>query len=194
MDTGLLAIRLVVGLLLLGHGMQKLLGWFGGHGLAGTGGWFETLGLRPGRSHAMLAGIAEAGGGLLLALGLLTPLACAAIIGVMTTAIATVHWPKVWVTEGGLEYPLVLLVVAFGIACAGPGSAALDTALGIGLSGAAWGLGVLVVGVATGLALDSTRRPATETEAEEPSRPEVRGEATVSSTVSEPTVVIDRDR
>src|SRR3954454_7675468 len=82
MDTGLLLIRIVVGLLLVGHGTQKLFGWFGGHGLEGTGGFFEKLGYRPGKVWAAVAGMSETGGGLLLALGLFTPLASAMIIGV----------------------------------------------------------------------------------------------------------------
>ena len=80
MELGLLVIRVVVGLLFVGHGTQKLFGWFGGHGLKGTAGFFDSLGMRPGKHQAFLAGLAEAGGGALLALGLLTPLASAALI------------------------------------------------------------------------------------------------------------------
>ena len=80
MDLGLLIVRLVIGITLAAHGSQKLLGWFGGGGIAGTGPFFEQLGFRPGRLHAALASIAETGGGLLLAAGLLTPLAAAAIL------------------------------------------------------------------------------------------------------------------
>lgn len=73
--------------LFIGHGTQRLFGWFGGHGPAGTGGMLESLGFRPGRPLAVVTGLAEAGGGLLVALGLLTPLGAAAIIGVMATAL-----------------------------------------------------------------------------------------------------------
>ncbi|MBV8958491.1 MAG: DoxX family membrane protein, partial [Actinobacteria bacterium] len=90
-STALLLLRVVVGLLFVGHGTQKLFGWFGGHGLEGTGQFFENLGLKPGIKHARAAGAAEAGGGALIALGLLTPAAAAALIGVMSTAIRTVH-------------------------------------------------------------------------------------------------------
>src|SRR6266508_2318430 len=87
MDTGLLILRVVVGLLFVGHGTQKLFGWWGCHGLDGTGGFFESLGYRPGRTYAALAGGSEAGGGALLALGFFTPLVVAAIIGDMVIAI-----------------------------------------------------------------------------------------------------------
>jgi putative oxidoreductase len=73
MDLALLGLRLVVGLTLAAHGGQKLFGWFGGHGIEGTGASYEGIGLRPGRLNALLAGMAESSGGLLIALGLLTP-------------------------------------------------------------------------------------------------------------------------
>src|SRR4051794_3109183 len=113
MDLALLVLRLVVGALFVGHGAQKLFGVFGGHGLAGTAGFFEQLGLKPGAVHARAAGLAELLGGVLLMLGLLTPLAAAAIIAVMVTAVVTVHAPKgVWATEGGYEHNLVGAAVA----------------------------------------------------------------------------------
>ena len=152
MDLVLLVLRVVVGLLFVGHGTQKLFGWFGGHGLAGTGGFFESLGLRPGRVHAFAGGLGEAGGGLLLALGLLTPIGAAAIIGVMTVAIIVVHLSKgVWVTNGGFEYNLVLMSVAFALAGVGPGSWSLDNALGIDWASTGWALAALSAGVLGGL-------------------------------------------
>jgi putative oxidoreductase len=152
MDLVLLVLRVVVGLLFVGHGTQKLFGWCGGHGLAGTGGFFESLGLRPGRVHAFAGGLGEAGGGLLLALGLLTPIGAAAIIGVMTVAIIVVHLSKgVWVTNGGFEYNLVLMSVAFALAGVGPGSWSLDNALGIDWASTGWALAALGAGVLGGL-------------------------------------------
>ncbi|HVJ27733.1 MAG TPA: DoxX family protein, partial [Vicinamibacterales bacterium] len=91
MEIGLLLIRAVVGLTMAAHGAQKLFGWFGGYGLEGTGGFLEQLGFRPGRRHAFMAGLVETGGGLFLALGLLTPFAAAAIVAVMLVAAVTVH-------------------------------------------------------------------------------------------------------
>src|SRR5262245_15615338 len=83
-DLGLLILRLAVGGLLTGHGAQKLFGWFGGHGLEGTGGWLESIGFRPGKSWALLAGLSEFGGGALTSLGLLHPLGPLATLGAMT--------------------------------------------------------------------------------------------------------------
>ena len=94
MAYGLLLIRLVFGLTLAAHGSQKLFAWFGGGGPRGTAGMFEKLGFRQPLAMAVLAGLAELGGGLLLALGLLTPLAAFALVGGMVIAIATVHWEK----------------------------------------------------------------------------------------------------
>lgn len=159
MDLALFALRVVVGLLMAGHGAQKLFGSFGGHGIAGTGQFFESLGLRPGERHARLAGLGEMGGGVLLVLGLLTPLGAAAIIGVMTVAILTVHLPKgPWVTEGGYEYNGVLIAVAFALGCAGPGAWSIDNAIGLDTAGAGWGLAALGAGVLGGMgALISAR-------------------------------------
>src|SRR3954465_4787287 len=93
-------LRALIGGLFVGHGTQKLFGWFGGHGIEGTSGFFESLGLKPGKRTAVAAGAAEAGGGALLAAGLLTPVAGAAIAGTMVTAIRHVHLQKgPWVTE-----------------------------------------------------------------------------------------------
>src|ERR671914_581452 len=91
MELALLALRLAVGLGFAAHGAQKLFGAFGGHGIEGTAGFFEQIGLRPGKVHAWAAGGAELGAGLLIALGLLTPFAAAALIAVMTAAVLTVH-------------------------------------------------------------------------------------------------------
>src|SRR5436305_2023890 len=127
MNLGLLILRLVVGLLLAGHGAQKLFGWFGGHGLSGTASFFDQLGLKPGHLHARAAGVLELGGGILLALGLLTPFASMAVIGVMTAAVITVHGRKgPWVTDGGFEYNAVLAAVAFALAALGAGEWSLD--------------------------------------------------------------------
>ena len=109
-DIGLLILRLVVGLILAGHGAQKLFGWFGGPGLQGTTGWLRQLGLRPAPFWAFMAGLSEFGGGLLLALGLLNPLGSLGIIGAMLMAIILVHWSKgLWNANGGSESPLTNL-------------------------------------------------------------------------------------
>ncbi|MED1469949.1 DoxX family protein [Bacillus salipaludis] len=126
-NVGLLIIRLVVGILFIGHGAQKLFGWFGGYGLKGTGGWFESVGVKPGVTMALFAGLAELIGGILFALGLLTPLAGIIIAGTMVMAIVKVHGPNgVWATSNGYEYNLTLIAVTIGIALVGPGHYALD--------------------------------------------------------------------
>lgn len=148
MDLALLLLRVMVGSLMAGHGLQKLFGWFGGFGIQGTGGWLESLGLRPGAVQARLVGTSESVGGLLLAFGLLTPFAAAAIIGVHIVAIAVVHWPKgFWNTAGGYEFNLTLLVASLTLAMAGPGAYSLDNAFGLDLSGITWGLAALALGV-----------------------------------------------
>jgi putative oxidoreductase len=147
MGVGKLVLRLTVGGYFFGHGMQKLAGWFGGAGPEGTGEHFEQIGLRPGRESALLAGVSEVGGGSLLALGLLTPAAVSMLTGVMTNAIRHVHGQNgLWVTEGGIEYPVVILAALAALADSGPGRLSLDEALGIGLRGpivtaAAMGIG-----------------------------------------------------
>jgi len=129
-NIGLLIIRLVVGLLFVGHGAQKLFGWFGGYGLKGTGGWFESIGMKPGVTMALIAGLAEFFGGLMFALGLLTPLAGILIAGTMAMAIVKVHAQNgLWSTSNGYEYNLTLIAVALGIALIGPGQYALDVFL-----------------------------------------------------------------
>jgi putative oxidoreductase len=130
MDFGLLLIRLVIGALFIGHGAQKLFGWFGGYGLKGTGGWFDSIGMKPGVTMALIAGLSELIGGSLFVLGLLTPLAGLMIAGTMAMAIMKVHAANgLWATANGYEYNLTLLTVAIGMALIGPGRYALDAFL-----------------------------------------------------------------
>jgi len=151
MDFGLLAIRTVVGSLIVGHGVGNLFGWLGGFGLDGTGAIFERLGFRPGRLFAAVAGAVELGTGSLLLLGLLTPLAAAGIVGIMLTTIFTAHAGKgPWYFNGGWEYNLTLLTVAAAVAFIGPGATSLDAALSLDLSGLTWGIAASAVGLTTG--------------------------------------------
>lgn len=130
-DWGLLLIRLVVGLLFVGHGAQKLFGWFGGYGPKGTGGWMESIGIKPGVAMAVLVGIIELGGGLLFAVGLLTPLAAVLLTLTMLGAIVKVHGSNgLWATANGYEYHLVLIAAAIGVALTGAGAFSLDALLG----------------------------------------------------------------
>jgi putative oxidoreductase len=152
MDLALIVLRLVVGLLFAGHGAQKLFGAFGGGGLEGTAGMFDKIGLRPGGFNARAAGTAEFVGGLLIAVGLFTPFAAAALIGVMTTAVLAVHGPNgIWNTNKGYEYNLVLAAAVFALSGIGAGAWSLDSAFGFDLHGVIWALGALAVGLLGGV-------------------------------------------
>ncbi|MFC7841548.1 DoxX family membrane protein [Streptomyces sp. NPDC001046] len=129
-DLGLLLLRLGTGGVLAAHGAQKLFGWFGGHGIEGTGQFMESVGYVPGKASATAAGLAETGGGTLLALGLATPAAGAAAAGAMAGA-AAVHTPNgFFAQEGGYEYAATLALTAAGLAVTGPGRLSLDHVLG----------------------------------------------------------------
>jgi len=125
-DLGLLALRVATGGVLVAHGTQKLFGWFGGGGLDATAQAMEHMGFTPGRQSALAAGVGEAGGGALLALGLATPAAGAAAAGTMVGAIS-VHRPNgFFAMGGGYEYPAFLGVSAAFLGIAGPGRYSLD--------------------------------------------------------------------
>ncbi|MCX4781687.1 DoxX family protein [Streptomyces sp. NBC_01264] len=151
MDTGLLILRLVTGLLVAGHGVQKVSFWLGGEGLAGGSEEFRRDGFRGGRLTALAAGTGQIGSGLFLAAGLLTPAAAMAAAGVMTVA-TTVKWRHgLWAQHDGYEYPLFLVAVAGVLALTGPGRWSVDHALAL----SPWPLWVsvaaVVVGPASGL-------------------------------------------
>jgi putative oxidoreductase len=131
---GLLVLRLVVGLTVAAHGAQKLFGVWGGSGMTGWTQVVQRLRIRPARPWAWVAALSEFGGGLLLALGLLSPLGSLAIIGTMLVAIATVHLSKgFWVAKGGFEFNLTLIGASTALAITGPGPYSLDNALRIHL-------------------------------------------------------------
>ena len=132
MDAGLLILRLVAGIVMAGHGAQKLFGWFGGYGLTGTGGFFEQLGFRPGRVFAAAAAAGETAGGVLLALGLLGPVGPATVLAVMIVAAVSVHWANgLFVGTNGIEVPLLYAAIASALALTGHGSYSLDAWLGL---------------------------------------------------------------
>jgi putative oxidoreductase len=143
----------VVGLTLAAHGAQKLFGAFGGPGGRGTAGFFNQIGLRPGKLHAVAAGGAELFGGLLIALGLFTPFAAAALIGVMTAAVITVVLPNGFFssTRPGYEYNVVLVAALFALAATGTSEVSLARVLDVELAGTGWALGALGAGILGGL-------------------------------------------
>jgi putative oxidoreductase len=163
MSIGTLAVRATVGPLFIGHGTQKLFGWFGGHGPDATGGFFESLGMRPGKRAAIAAGVNEALGGLLLTLGAATPLATTMISSAMVTAVRKVHAPKgPWVTEGGYEYNIVLIAAMAAVADHGPGSPSVDSKLFPNWKGPMWAAASVGAAVAGSYLADRLNEPAPE--------------------------------
>jgi putative oxidoreductase len=164
-DAGLLLVRVAVGLLLIGHGSQKAFGWFGGPGLRGMAGYLEQMGYRPALLFAVLAGIGEVGGGLLLVFGLATPLGAALVVATMINAYAAHAGKGVWAQNGGWEYLLVLGVAAAALSLAGPGAWSLDAAFGLAPWADGWALGGVAVGLIAGvgtLLLRGLLRPAAQ--------------------------------
>ncbi|KJS59249.1 DoxX family protein [Streptomyces rubellomurinus] len=148
-DAGLLLLRLALGLTMAAHGSQKLFGWFGGGGLDGTGQFFTMSGYPAGHAMAVVAGLTETLGGLALAVGLLTPLAGAAIVGTMVNAIA-VTWGGGFFAPKGNEYELLLTAAAAALALTGPGRYAVDRFLPVlRAHRLAYGAAAVVVGLAT---------------------------------------------
>jgi putative oxidoreductase len=158
---GLLILRLVVGLIVAGHGLQKLFGWWGGPGMPGWIGAMNRMRIRPAVAWAWISMLAEVIGGLGFALGLLTPLPSLAIAGSMLVAIVLVHWPRgFWVTKGGYEFNLSILGAITAIALAGPGAYSLDAAVRIQLpEPVTLIVGTIATLVGVGVAL-GTRAPA----------------------------------
>ena len=131
-SAGLLLARLLVGVLMAGHGSQKLLGWFGGPGIAGAGAYFEQLGFRPGRLFAAVAASTEIASGILVALGLLGPVGPALMLSVMIVAAVSVHWKNgLWAQGGGIELSLFYGTVAAALALTGFARYSLDSLLGL---------------------------------------------------------------
>jgi putative oxidoreductase len=131
-SAGLLVARLVVGLVMAAHGVQKLFGWFGGPGLNKTGEFFAYLGFQPGRAFAIVASLTEIASGLLVATGFLGPIGPALMISVMVVAMITVHWEHgLFAGDNGIEVPLLYTAAAVGFALTGYGVYSLDASLGI---------------------------------------------------------------
>lgn len=151
----LLVLRAAVGAVMLAHGLNHI---FGGGKIAGTARWFASLGMRPGILHAWLASLTELVGGALLVLGLLTPLAGAAVMGVMLVAWITNHRGNgffIFRPGEGWEYVMTLTFVGLALAVVGPGEWSLDHALDLtdDLTGAGGLTIALVAGVGGAAAL-----------------------------------------
>jgi putative oxidoreductase len=150
-SLGLLVLRIVVGVVFVAHGSQKLFAAFGGPGIERFAAALEHMGMPPGRPHAYASGAAELAGGFLLALGLLTPVATALITAVMVVAVVKVHLRGgFFVTNEGYEFNLVLVAAAFALAGVGAGAWSLDHAFGLDVAGTGWALGALAAGLLGG--------------------------------------------
>lgn len=165
MKVGSLILRLAVGGLFVGHGLQKLRGSFGGPGLDGTEQMMTSLELHPARRNAVAAAVTETAGGAALALGAATPLAAAGLIATMVTAVRKVHWSNgLWSTGGGWEYNGVLVAAVAAIVADGPGTLSFDALIGKRKWGAGWALFALVGGAAASTALIEAGRRAAPVE------------------------------
>jgi len=165
MNLGRLIARTVIGGLFVGHGTQKLFGWFGGPGLEGTCQMMGKLELRPAKRNALASALSEAAGGALLCLGAATPVAAAVLNGSMFTAIRKVHLDKgPRNTSGGYEYNLVLIAALTALVETGPGEPSVD---GDRLKGTGWALAALGAGAAgSAAAIELGRRGEAEAEPE----------------------------
>lgn len=165
MKVGSLILRLAVGGLFVGHGLQKLRGSFGGPGLDGTEQMMTSLELHSARRNAVAAAVTETAGGAALALGAATPLAAAGLIATMVTAVRKVHWSNgLWNTGGGWEYNGVLVAAVAAIVADGPGTLSFDALIGKRKWGAGWALFALVGGAAASTALIEAGRRAAPVE------------------------------
>jgi putative oxidoreductase len=125
-NLALLVLRLTLGGVFLAHGINHV---FGGGKIPGTGRWFASLGMRPGVMHAWMASLTEIGAGSLLVVGLLTPIACAGVVGVMLVAWVINHLKNgffIFRPGEGYEYVMTLLLVAVALGTLGPGNWSID--------------------------------------------------------------------
>jgi putative oxidoreductase len=159
LSIGLLILRLVLGITVAAHGAQKLFGWFGGPGLDGFAGVMEKLTIRPARPFALLAGLGEFGGGILVALGFLNPAGPLIVAGAMVVAIVTVHLGKGFFnTRGGYEFPLLIAGGAVALSFTGPGAYSLDGSFRLSLPEPATWIVVAILSVGGVIAALGSRR------------------------------------
>ena len=150
-DIASVVLRVVLCITMFAHGYRHI--WGGGK-LPGTAGWFESIGIRPGKVHALLASVTELGAAVLLLLGLLTPLAAAGVLGTMTVALIANHLKNgffIFRPGEGYEYVLNLCFAALALGALGGGRLSLDNAIDFDVNG--WGGFFLTLGAGGGGAL-----------------------------------------
>jgi putative oxidoreductase len=120
-------LRLGLGVIMMAHGSQKVLGLFGGPGFrAFTSGNTPFPFMRPAWFWLGAAAFSEFFGGMLVVLGLFTRVGAFFIACVMLTAIIGIHWPNFFANNRGFEYPLGLLAMALALLISGGGAVSLD--------------------------------------------------------------------
>jgi putative oxidoreductase len=167
MNTGRVLARMTIGGLFIGHGTQKLFGWFSGPGVEGTAGMMDKLEMRPARQNALAAGISETAAGALVVAGALMPVAGALLTGTMATAVHKVHLDKgLWNTGGGYEFNLTLVAAMIALIDSGPGRPSVDESLGLKLNGSTWALAALAAGIGgSAAAIELGKRASAEEQA-----------------------------
>jgi len=179
-DIAMLVLRVGIGSIFVAHGLQKLLGWWGGPGWEGWKGFIGYLGLRPPLFWASISLVAELGGGLALIAGLLVPLAGAGLVAQSIVLFKKVHWPNgFWSTNGGIEFPLAFLVGAFAVQVLGPGAWSLDALLPVDVlyeTAVRW----VILGLAVAVAMVAAFWPAPP-QPEAPSTTEATGDQAESA-------------
>ena len=167
-DLGILLVRVLFGAAIAAHGAQKLFGWFGGYGLKGTGGFFEGLGFHPGVAFAAADALSEFVGGLLLILGLFTPLGAAAILAAMIVAMVSVHLKGgFFAATNGIEIPFLYAAAALGLLFTGGWKYSLDAKFGLTFLSQPYVVaGLLVLTIVGAIVMLAVRRqPQTQTSA-----------------------------
>jgi len=150
-------LRLTLGGIFLGHGSQKLFGWFEGPGMQGTKGMVSSMGMNPPHVWAPMVAAGETSGGMLTALGFLSPLGPLNIIAAMWVAMRKVHWSNgFWNSGGGIEFPLINMAAAAALMMTGPGRFSLDRRFGTHLPAP---LAVMATIVGLGVANLALQRP-----------------------------------
>ena len=177
-NVAALVLRLAVGGTMMAHGCNHA---FGGGRLPGTARWFESIGIRPGRVHALFATVTEIAAGLLLVLGLLTPPAAAAVVGTMVVALVANHARNgffIFRPGEGYEYVLMIILVACALGALGGGAWSVDHAIGLSVRGwSGLALAVAAGGAGAALLLATCWRP---------HRPHSASSVQASNTVDEP--------